>query len=70
MWLYNFLNFILWVWDLGHVQEGRGNAGCIWEEVLRQNYIHIEEEKEWRMRYNTEICDLYDDMTVTAFIKF
>jgi len=37
---------------------------------LRQIYISIEAEKGWRMRYNTEIYDLYEDMKVTAFIKF
>jgi uncharacterized Rossmann fold enzyme len=28
------------------------------------------DEKGWMMRYNTEIYDLYEDMKVTAFIKF
>ena len=37
---------------------------------MRQIYISIEAEKGWRMRYNTEIYDLYEDMKVTAFIKF
>ena len=37
---------------------------------MRQIYIPIDDEKEWRMRYNTEIYDLYEDMKVTAFIKF
>ena len=55
---------------MDHVQEDRGNGGCICEEVLRQIYIPIEDEKRWRMRYNTEIYDLYEDMKVTAFIKF
>lgn len=39
-------------------------------EVLRQMYILIDDEKGWKMRYNTEIYDLYDDMKVTTFIKF
>jgi hypothetical protein len=37
---------------------------------LRQIYFPIEDENGWRMEYNTEICDLYEDMKVTAFIKF
>jgi hypothetical protein len=37
---------------------------------LRQIYIAVEHEKGWRMRYNTEMCDLCKDMKVTAFIKF
>jgi hypothetical protein len=37
---------------------------------LRQIYIPIEDEKGWRMRYNTEVYDLYEDRKVTAFIKF
>ena len=37
---------------------------------MRQIYILIEDEKGWRMRYNTEIYDLYEDMNVTEFIKF
>jgi len=31
--------------------------------------LSIEDEKGWRIRYNAEIYDLYEDM-VTAFIKF
>ena len=37
---------------------------------MGQIYIPIEDEKDWRMRYNTEIYDIYEDMKVTAFIKF
>ena len=37
---------------------------------MRQIYIPIEDEKGWRMRYSTEIYDLYEDMKVTAFVKF
>jgi hypothetical protein len=37
---------------------------------LRQIYFPKEGEKGWRMRYNTEIYGLYEDMKVTAFIKF
>ena len=55
---------------MDHVQEGRGNGGCIFEEVLRQIYIHIEDEKGWKVRYSTVIYDLYEDMKVTEFIKF
>ena len=32
--------------------------------------LSIEDEKGLRMRYNTEIYDLYEDMNVRAFIKF
>ena len=37
---------------------------------MGQIYFPIEDEKGWRMKYNTEIYDLYVDMKVTAFIKF
>ena len=37
---------------------------------MRQIYFPIEDEKGWRMRYNTEIYDLHEDMKVIAFIKF
>ena len=30
----------------------------------------IERKKGWWMRYNTEIYDLYEDMTFAAFIRF
>jgi len=39
---------------MDHVQEGRGSPGCISEEVMRQIYFPIEDEKGWRMRYNAE----------------
>ena len=54
----SFPNFMLRVWDMDHVQEGRGNGGSVWEEVLRQIYIPIEDDKVWRMRYSIEIYDL------------
>ena len=37
---------------------------------MRQIYIPIEDEEGWKLRYNTEIYDLNEDMNVTAFIKF
>ena len=37
---------------------------------MRQIYIPIEDEEGWKLRYNTEIYDLNEDMKVTAFIKF
>ena len=37
---------------------------------MREIYIHIEDEKGWRMRYSTEIYDLYEAVKVTAFIKY
>ena len=37
---------------------------------MGQIYFPIEDEKGWRMKYNTEIYDLYVDIKVTAFIKF
>ena len=36
---------------------------------MREIYITIEDERGWRMSYNTEMYDLYEDMKVTAFIK-
>jgi hypothetical protein len=33
-------------------------------------YIQIDDEKGWKMRYNTEIYYFYDDMKFTAFITF
>ena len=37
---------------------------------MRWIYVHVEDEKGWWMRYNTEIYDLFEDMMVTAFIKY
>ena len=38
-------------------------------KVLRRTFGPTQDEKGWRIRYNTEIYDLYKDMKVTIFIK-
>lgn len=39
-------------------------------KILRWVYSPTKDDTGWRIRYNTEIYDLYTDMKVTAFIIF
>jgi len=55
---------------LDHVKKAEEVLDTCKRKILRRIYCPLEDDKVWRIIYNTEIYYLWKDMKVTAFSKY
>ena len=60
---------MLWKGNLDHNTNDSTNAMYICKEILRRIYGPIQDNERWHLRWNSEICNSYQNLNTVADIQ-